>query len=567
MLGFGQANRKITASELVSPAQLATVSTVVRLLVFVLLPGLLAAQIDSKNCPNVVCRMVVRGHLSDLQWEDYVDLRSRLKAFYQPAYALAWSENDKPSRRALAMIALLTTADLKGLQPEDYDASRWPGRIAHFNPPIFDLTLTVSLMRYLADLHFGKGNPGFFHLDEQHRDFDIAGFLRTKLMNAADPNALISAEVEPPFDDYKRAEAVLARYIELARESQITLAEPESTIEPGGSYAELPRLAERLRQLGDLTPDGKLPSGLNEYEGFLVEAVKYFQLRHGLEPDGRLGKATIGQLNVPLAERVLQLRLALERWRWIPHSFPHPPIVVNIPEFSLRALNSSYQTEIEMKVVVGAAYENETPVFLADLTHITFRPYWNVPQSILVNEMAEDLEEDENYLATHRYEVVNANEKVIAAQKELSNAVLKGLLAGRYRLRQIPGPNNALGLIRFGLPNSHNVYLHGTPSQLLFAKSRRDFSHGCVRVERPVELAEWCLRGTGAWTPAEILRAMNGDVTFDVNFKQPIPVLLVYATAVVLRNNEVHFAADIYHQDRLLENRLTKGYPSRNTSE
>jgi len=509
--------------------------------------------------------MVARGRLSDLRWQDYADFRSRLNAFYQPAYSLAWAENDKPTASALAMIALLQAADRKGLQPEDYDADRWAERLAHFDPPVFDVTLTVCLMRYLADLHFGKTNPGFFHLDGRQHDFDIPAFLRTRLMEARESNALITAEVEPPFQGYRRAQNALARYLALAREPQVTLADLAATVEPGQRYAELPQLAERLRQLGDLPAEKVLPGNSKAYRGFMVAAVRHFQARHGLEPDGRLGKSTIQQLNVPLSQRVLQLRLALERWRWVPHSFSHPPIVVNIPEFSLRALNSAFETEFESKVVVGAAYENETPVFSADLTHITFRPYWNVPRSILLNEMAAELAEDRTYLATHRYQVVNAADKVIPTQNGLKDAVLTGLLAGRYRIRQIPGPNNALGLIRFGLPNSHNVYLHGTPSQMLFARSRRDFSHGCVRVERPMELAEWCLRESGPWTQTKILAAMRGSKTFQVNLKAPIPILLVYATAVAPSEGEVHFVADIYRQDALLQNRLTQGYPSRTT--
>jgi murein L,D-transpeptidase YcbB/YkuD len=177
--------------------------------------------------------------------------------------------------------------------------------------------------------------------------------------------------------------------------------------------------------------------------------------------------------------------------------------------------------------------------------------------------MESKLREDRMYLANHRYEVVNSAEKVIATKNGLTDAVLRGLVAGKYRIRQIPGPDNALGLIRFGIPNEHNVYLHATPAQTLFAQSRRDFSHGCVRVERPVQLAEWCLRETGNWPKQRILAAMHGTKTFQVNVKNPIPVLLLYATAVVLPDNEVHFVSDIYHQDAALENQLAQGYPTR----
>jgi murein L,D-transpeptidase YcbB/YkuD len=526
--------------------------------------ALVAAQpVKSESCPNTICRIVAHGVINELRWPDFVDFRGYVLAFYAPAYGFAWIDNDKPSARALSMIAMLKAAETKGLEPEDYDSNLWEERIAHLDRSQFDVALTVALMRYLADLHYGKANPGFFHLDPKQNDFNVASFLRNKLMTSADPNGLITSEVEPPFEGYKRTERALGDYLAIAREPDIKLSEVAATVEPGSSYSDVQLLAQRLCQLGDLPAD-KLPKA---YEGFIVEAVKHFQARHGIDPDGRLGKATIEQLNIPLTQRIEQLRFSLERWRWIPHIFAHPPVVVNIPEFTLRTLNSAGETDLEMKVVVGSAYDNETPVFAANLDHLTFRPYWNVPRSILVNEMTSKLAEDRTYLTTHRYEVVNAAERVVRTQGDLSDAVLRGLVAGRYRIRQMPGPDCALGLLRFGILNEHNVYLHDTPSQALFSMTRRDFSHGCVRVERPVQLADWCLRDTHAWTPARIRRAMHGPRTFDVKLKNPIPVLLVYATAIVMRNNEVHFALDIYHQDALLENRLSKGYPSRITAQ
>jgi len=519
---------------------------------------------DSEACSNNICRVITHGRSNDLRFPDFVDFRSRLVTFYAPSYSPAWLTGSAAlTPQALALIALLKNSELKGLKPEDYNADLWDEQIAHLDRSQFDVCLTVSLMRYLADLHFGKANPGFFHLDPKYKDFDIPSFLRLKLMTAADPAALITAEVEPPYQDYKRAENALAEYLLKAREPEAKLSDFDVTVDPGDPYAEIKPLYQRLQQLGDLPNNPLAPENETLYRGVAVEGVKHFQSRHGLEPDGRLGKATIEQLNVPLSHRILQLRLSLERWRWLPHSFPHPPIVVNIPEFTLRTLDSSYETDLEMKVVVGSSYENQTPVFSADLGYVTFRPYWNVPRSILENEMLSKLDDDRSYLATHRYELVNAAEKVVPTPNGLTDAMLKGLSAGRYRIRQMPGPDCALGLIRFGIPNEHNVYLHDTPSQALFSKARRDFSHGCVRVERPVQLAEWCLRETDSWNVAKILAAMHGSNTFQVNLKNPIPVLLVYATAIVLRNNEVHFAADIYLQDALLENRLAQGYPSR----
>ena len=526
-----------------------------------------AQSVQSDACPNSLCRLVAHGRAPDLRFPDFVDFRTRLITFYAPAYKQVWLADSGPTPQALAMIAILKAAELKGLKPEDYNADLWDEQIAHLDRSQFYVCLTVSVMRYLADLHFGKANPGFIHLDPQYRDFEIPGFLKDKLLAATDPSALIAQEVEPPYKGYKRTQKALADYLVMARQPDVKLPELSSTIESGARYSDANLLAQRLKQLGDLPHDLIIRTDSPRYTAVLVEAVKHFQARHGIESDGRLGKATIEQLNVPLSKRAEQLRLSLERWRWVPHSFSHPPIVVNIPEFTLRTLNSAYETELEMKVVVGSSYDNQTPVFSADLGYLTFRPYWNVPRSILENEMLPKLEEERDYLSTHRYQIVNTAEKVVPTRHGLTDAILRGLRSGKYRIRQMPGPDCALGLLRFGIPNVHNVYLHDTPSRELFAKARRDFSHGCVRVERPVQLAEWTLRETDSWTAAKIRTAMHGNKTFQVNLKNPIPVLLVYATAIVTRNGEVHFTPDIYNQDALLENRLAQGYPSRTTEQ
>ena len=319
-------------------------------------------------------------------------------------------------------------------------------------------------------------------------------------------------------------------------------------------------MADLLRRLGDLPENVTIPPDSTRFAGPLVEALKHFQLRHGLEPDGRLGKATLAQLNTPLRDRIRQLQFTLERWRWVPHSFPRPPIVVNIPEFELRALDDSYATELEMKVVVGKARDHQTPVFAADMKNVTFRPYWNVPLSIQRAELMPKLDKDAAYLAKNRYEVVTPQNTVVTTGI-VDPATLALLRSGKLRVRQIPGPENALGLVAFLFPNDHDVYLHATPAMDLFAKSRRDFSHGCIRAEKTQELAAWVLRNQSEWTPERIADAMDGTETVHVRLDKPIPVLIVYVTAVALQTGEVRFFEDIYGQDAQLAELLAKGYP------
>jgi len=194
------------------------------------------------------------------------------------------------------------------------------------------------------------------------------------------------------------------------------------------------------------------------------------------------------------------------------------------------------------------------------MTYLTFRPYWHVPLSIQRKELAPEIERDRTYLAKHGYEVVDAQDEVVA--REVDDAMLSDLRSGKLELRQVPGEDNALGLVAFMFPNEHQVYMHDTPATSLFAKSRRDFSHGCIRLEKPLELAKWALRDQPEWTEERILAAMHGTKTFSVRLEKPIPVLIVYATAIVTASDEVHFFDDIYGQDAELIAEAAKGYPT-----
>jgi murein L,D-transpeptidase YcbB/YkuD len=310
-------------------------------------------------------------------------------------------------------------------------------------------------------------------------------------------------------------------------------------------------LAQLLGSLGDLSPEAPVPFSGNVYQGALVDAVKHFQRRHGLEEDGCLGPHTLKELNTPLNRRVAQLQLTLERWRWLPHKFTQPPVVVNIPEFRLRA------GAISGIVVVGRAYRHKTPVFASEMKQVIFRPYWNVPLSIQRAEFVPSIEKDRSYLTQRGYEILDAREHVLSAGV-VTDDILRQLRLGKLSIRQKPGSNNALGLVKFSFPNRYNVYLHATPMTALFSRARRDFSHGCIRVEDPVTLAAWVLRDKPEWTRDQILAAMNGDKTIVVDLDKPIPVLVLYGTAVVMEDGEVHFFEDIYGHDAELEQALAR---------
>jgi L,D-transpeptidase YcbB len=532
-------------------------------------PGRQASAADSPVGNPALRDIVASGRLADLRWPNFSDYKISVLKFYEPAgFAPAWVREAAPSPQALSMIDLFKNAWKKGLEPEDYDASRWDGRLqglqaAGTDPAPFDVALTVCTMRLVSDLRIGRINPKHFQFDlsVEHKKYDLAQFLRDRLLPASDIPALLHS-VEPPFAGYRRTEAALARYVELARrDDPEELLAPATPVKPGQTYRGAPRLNRLLRTVGDLPPDAAVPADPELYDGALVEAVKHFQRRHGLADDGRLGPDTLKQLNVPLADRVRQLQLSLERWRWLPTQFSSPPIIVNVPDFRLRALDENYKVALEMRVVVGRAMRTQTPVFSRDMTYLVLRPYWNVPQSILRSEIVPAIQRNRDYIANKGYEVTTHSGTVVTSGP-ISDDVLSQLKAGKLAVRQMPGPNNALGLVKLMFPNEYNVYLHSTPAPELFSRIRRDFSHGCIRVERPAELATWVLRDNSGWTLERVQQGMQtGPDNVTVRLARRVPVFIVYATALAHENDEVHFYDDIYGHDATLAQALARGYP------
>ncbi len=518
--------------------------------------------------------IVDSGRLTDLQWPDFSDYGKWVKEFYDtPSDGLAWTRGGKPTAQARELTAILDDAGEKGLDSKDYDGGRWAGRIKLLDGATapdesalvkFDVALTVSAMRYISDLHLGLVDPKTLHrdFDPVVHKYDLAEFLRQGIMPASSVKEVLQ-EVEPPFPGYRRTIGALHKYLQLAKEEvPDPLPTMKKPIDPGQNYEALGKLAARLKFLGDLPEIASLPQDSQVYQGEVVEAVKRFQKRHGLETDGRLGQQTIDELNRPMSFRVRQLQLTLERWRWLPHNFPQPPVVVNIPEFLLRAYDKDGNPVLMMPVVVGKAMRTETPVMEQDMKYVVFWPYWNVPPSILRNEMVPKIAKDPEYLKTNNYEVVTYSGQLVT-DGVVSEDVLAQLRAGKLMVRQKPGPKNALGLIKFIFPNSNNVYLHSTPSQGLFAKSRRDFSHGCIRVENPAALAEWVLRNNPGWTRERIDAAFKAQKEQQVNLTNTIPVLIVYGTAVVPENNTPEFFSDIYGFDQKLEKLIAAAYGSK----
>jgi murein L,D-transpeptidase YcbB/YkuD len=535
------------------------------------LPAAVAQQPGSSDVSSQLRGIASAGQLPELRWPDFSDYRAHVQNFYQPSgYVPAWARDGRPTPQALAIIELLQQADSEGLDPEDYDGSRWADRLARLQKPhaagddaIFDAAVTVCVMRYISDCHIGKINPGHFKfgLSVEAKKYDLPAFLRERLVDGPDVKTEM-VQIGPSFSGYRRTLGALQHYLQLARQDDgEKLPVSAKPVPPGSPYEGVRRLTRLLRLLGDLPGDAVVPDDSNLYQGALVDAVKHYQARHGLKPDGRLDAQTLANLNTPLSQRVDQLRLMLERWHWLPERFTEPPIVVNIPEFRLRAYDSNQNPVLTMNVIVGKAFRHKTPVFEKDMRFVVFRPYWNVPPSIQRSEIVPAIEKDRDYIAKKGFEVVTQGGQVVTSGA-ITDEVLAQLRSGKLAVRQKPGPTNALGLVKLMFPNEYNVYLHSTPAPQLFSQTRRDFSHGCIRVEKPAELAAWVLRDKPDWSLARAQAAMaSGKDNVQVNLTSPIPVLILYGTAVVDPEGTVQFFDDIYGYDDELRKALAKGYP------
>ncbi len=482
----------------------------------------------------------------------------------------AWFVDGRPSADAGAALEILQSADTDGLNPDDYQAdmlARALGDGAAAAPlpeaeqASLALALNKAMERYLSDLHFGRINPRDVHaaFTLPPKQLDPASYLADALAKHTLPAAARAAAPQLPLYAGLRQALVQYRALQQHPALQDPLpALPGSKLEPGQAYAGVADLARRLVALGDLPAGAAIGT---QYGGALVDGVKTFQLRHGLAADGVIGKGTLTQLNTPASARVRQIELTLERLRWTPLLLDDHMIVVNVPEFVLRAYETKQGgTLLRMNVIVGKALDTRTPLFVEDMRFIEFSPYWNIPPSIAKAETVPRLRRDPAHFTQQGLEFVNGAGVAIPV---LSSANLDAVMRGQLRIRQRPGPLNALGDIKFIFPNSDNIYLHHTPAVTLFKRDRRDLSHGCIRVEDPVALAKFVLQGEPEWTEQRIREAMSSGKSSTIRLKDPLPVVIAYGTVIAKSDGKVYFFSDIYGNDKLLDAALKAKQASR----
>ncbi len=494
-----------------------------------------------------------------------------LRALYHATGALLWTDVvgglTPESRTALDLLA--RSAE-EGLRPADYLSERLRALAATIDASrearagdlaAFDVSLSLAMLRYMRELRAGRIDPRTlrFPMSGPSGSLGLPAVLRSAL--ARGRISSIPEELAPPLAQYGALRGALASYRTLSGDAALRLDLPAPATVPvraGQRYAGAGALHRRLVALGDL-PSTAPPPPASVYSSGLAEGVTHFQRRHGLVEDGVIGKATWSALQVPLAWRVRQIELALERLRWLPRFSEERVIAIAIPMFRLWAWDNAREgvsPALSMKVIVGRGAVTETPVLLDTLEYLVFAPYWNVPGSIARQEILPAVARDPGYLRTHGMEIVRGDDAQLMPETRANLALVR---SGTLRIRQVPGPDNALGLIKFVFPNANNVYLHGTPGQSLFARSRRDFSHGCVRVEDPIALAEWALDDPVAWDRQQVALAASTSFSRRVDLDRPVRIVLFYTTAVVLpEDGAMYFVEDIYRRDAPLDEALKR---------
>jgi murein L,D-transpeptidase YcbB/YkuD len=517
---------------------------------------------------------VLRAHVdggvdAELRWSDFHDLRPELARLYDGrGWTLAWLLDGRPTDAAWQLSAALSSAARKGLDPLDYGAALLEPRLALADRGAtseaerirLDVALTVSALRYARDLALGRIRPvagtellGRVQLARGAEPPPDLAALVAAAADAIDPAGILSS-VEPDWPAYRRTLAELDRWLVRAVGARPPTLPAPAAPTPPERYSGRRALEQRLAWLGfAVEPTVPEPSdGTGACRAPLAEAVARFQGRHGLDPTGFVDEPTVRELNVPPEQRIAQLSLALERWRWFGRRPPSSWIVVNVPEFALRAGNG--EPSLTLRVVVGQAYEWGTPLLASELSQVVFRPVWSVPLQIQQEELVPRVAANRGFVASADFVVVDADERPTLPLT--TDDLLGGLRSGALRLRQRPGTGNALGLVKFALARSKWLYLHGTPSPELFGRSRRDFSHGCIRVEDPVALATWVLREESGWTPGAIRAAMGGTRSIEVPLRRPPTVLIAYLTATAWSADETGFYEDVYGQDAALTGAL-----------
>ena len=522
-------------------------------------------EIANKPQPTLDSTYYISYMNSDPKLKEHTDWA---KKFYREReYRLGWFKNNVIVPQAMEMLTMISKAGEEGLDPKKYQFKDFDTMFANLDAAKsdsakfttiqkeIDVALSSTYFVWASDYYRGVVMPR----ENKEIEWDVKSNkikLHKALMTVLNEreSKYSYASFSPLHPDYARLKSALAAY----RKIQISGGWPKVSSSPKLKEGQsAPVVSALKKRLG-------LSSTDSSFNAEAVSALKAFQSAQGLKPDGALGAETVKLLNVPVDQRIKQIILNMERWRWIPKSFEEDYLIVNIPEYRLRVYEKGRE-QLSMNVIVGKTM-NSTPIFSDKMENVVLAPYWNVPASIVRDELGPKISADPGYLDRSNMELVDAKgNQVSPSQIDWSSVTRENW---KYILRKKPGPKNDLGDVKFIFPNTNDIYLHDTPHDELFSQTKRDFSHGCVRVEKPLELAEYLLRPVG-WNMSKIQSTIAGGVEKHVKLKQVLPVYLVYFTAWVDDSGNVHFRDDIYGHDRTLAqqyfNEVSANVPVRST--
>jgi murein L,D-transpeptidase YcbB/YkuD len=506
-----------------------------------------------------------RGYLP--AWWDGGSLRPAAQRLLAAVDALAADGLDPrlyPRQELRQLIAAQSSAN-SATQPADH-----PGAAAGL-----ETGLTYTFLLAAAHLAIGRVQPPERVRMGEHStpaSVDLVSALERALGPGEDVAGAL-AGLAPPAAGYTRLRAALARYRELAARGGWPPVPAGPPLRPGNSGPRVAALAARLAASGELPTSADSTGAAHadpygRFDAALAAAVTRFQETHGLAATSTaaatptVDAATLAALNVPVADRIREIELNLERWRWTAGDLGSRYILVNIPDFQLGVIEDG-KAVLTMKVIVGKVHQ-QTPVFSDLMTQVVLNPPWHIPDSIAAGEIAPALLRDPGYLRRKGYEIRHSGgASTDLASGELDEAAINqlGKRGSPFRLVQPPGVDNALGRYKFVFPNQFDVYLHDTPSGRLFARSERDFSHGCIRLEKPAELAAYLLGGDPHWPPEAVEAALDSGRTTTIALRRPVPVHLLYRTAWVDPDGTLEFRPDVYHHDSWLDAALAAETP------
>jgi murein L,D-transpeptidase YcbB/YkuD len=486
-----------------------------------------------------------------------------LRHFYAGRdYRPAWMGETGIFPQVRSLIEALKKAEDDGLNPTDYHLAKIEGGLKSIDKALkkkrperaealadFDRLCSDAFLACAAHLAHGKVDPETHQAAWQGTCLDesLPGLLEAALMKNLVAEALQS--LAPKHTFYEGLKKALVSYRELSRKAKWNPFPKGLSLRKGDRRKEVKELRKRLLALGDLTR--KNNNGGRTFDDALEAALRGFQSRNGLDATGSIDPPTLAALNIPLEQRRREIEANLERWRWLPHDLGERFIYVNVASFKLEAFENG-RMNLAMKVVVGSEAW-QTPDFASQMTHLIVNPDWTIPIPVILKETYSYVLQNPCYFRDNRMVILRSEGEDLA---EIDPAAIRwDKLTEKnldFLIRQLPGPDNILGRLKFVFPNKYEIFLHDTPYQEDFAKSARAYSHGCIRAERPVELAVWALRGKPGWDVDKIWSTIDEGVERTVRLVEPIDVFFLYNTAWAEDDGTVQFRPDIYERDRKL---------------